>query len=114
MTQQAFHRALELIWTVVGDANRYIDEQAPWSLRKTDPPRMATVLYALTEVIRHLGILVQPFMPESAAKILAQLALSEDARGFDRLGPAHALSPGQALPAPVGVFPRYVAEPPAA
>jgi methionyl-tRNA synthetase len=112
--QQAFHRALELIWTVVSDANRYIDEQAPWTLRKTDPPRMASVLYVLTEVIRHLGILVQPFMPESAAKILAQLALSEDARGFGRLGPAHALTPGQALPAPTGVFPRFVVEPPAA
>ena len=108
MTQQAFHRALELIWGVVSDANRYIDEQAPWTLRKTDPARMATVLYSLTEVIRYLGILVQPFMPESAAKILSQLALPEDARGFDRLNPAHALTPGQALPAPTGVFPRYV------
>jgi methionyl-tRNA synthetase len=92
---------------VVSDANRYIDEQAPWTLRKTDPARMATVLYGLAEVIRHLGILVQPYMPESAAKILTQLALPEDARGFDRLGPAHALAPGQVLPAPAGVFPRY-------
>jgi len=113
MDQQAFHRALELIWAVVSDANRYVDEQAPWALRKTDPARMATVLYALSEVIRHLGILVQPFMPDSAAKILVQLGLPEDARGFERLGPAHALAPGQPLPTPTGVFPRYVAEPPA-
>jgi methionyl-tRNA synthetase len=114
MSQQAFHRALELIWNLVSDANRYIDEQAPWALRKTDPARMATVLYGLAEVIRHLGILVQPFMPDSAAKILSQLALPEDARGFDRLGAEHALTPGRALPVPVGVFPRYVVEPPAA
>ena len=110
MAQQAFHRALELIWAVVSAANRYIDEQAPWSLRKTDPPRMATVLYALTEVIRHLGILVQPFMPGSAAKILDQLALPATARSFDRLGPGHALAPGARLPAPAPVFPRYIAE----
>jgi methionyl-tRNA synthetase len=110
MAQQAFHRALELIWAVVSDANRYIDEQAPWSLRKTDPARMATVLYALAEVIRHLGILVQPFMPGSAAKILDQLALPATERDFDRLGPAHALPPGRSLPAPVPVFPRYIAE----
>ncbi|MBI3515438.1 MAG: methionine--tRNA ligase [Proteobacteria bacterium] len=109
MAQQAFHRALELIWTVVSDANRYIDEQAPWTLRKTDPPRMATVLYVLSDVIRHLGILVQPFMPGAAAKILDQLALAGDARGFDRLGPNHALAAGRALPAPAPVFPRYVA-----
>jgi methionyl-tRNA synthetase len=110
MGQQAFHRALELIWATVSDANRYIDEQAPWSLRKTDPSRMATVLYALVEVIRHLGILVQPFMPGSAAKILDQLALPATARGFDRLGPGHALAPGATLPAPAPVFPRYIAE----
>jgi len=60
-------------------------------------------------VIRHLGILVQPFMPASAARILDQLALPADARGFDRLGPAHALAAGAALPAPSPVFPRYVA-----
>jgi len=109
MALQSYHRALELIWALVSDANRYIDEQAPWTLRKTDPPRMATVLYALVEVIRHLGILVQPFMPASAARILDQLALPADARGFDRLGPAHALAAGAALPAPSPVFPRYVA-----
>jgi methionyl-tRNA synthetase len=109
MEQQAFHRALELIWNVVGDADRYIDEQAPWTLRKTDPPRMATVLYVLAEVIRHLGILVQPFMPGSASKILDQLGLPADARGFDKLGPAHALAAGATLPAPAPVFPRYVA-----
>jgi methionyl-tRNA synthetase len=108
MNQQAFHKVLELIWALVSDANRYIDEQAPWSLRKTDPPRMATVLYALAEAIRHLGILVQPFMPGSAAKILDQLAVPATERGFDRLGPAHALPAGRPLPAPQPVFPRHV------
>ncbi len=43
--RQAFHRALEAVWQVVGAANRYVDEQAPWALRKTDPARMGTVLY---------------------------------------------------------------------
>jgi methionyl-tRNA synthetase len=108
--EQAFHRALELIWSVVGDADRYIDEQAPWTLRKTDPARMVTVLYVLAEVIRHLGILVQPFMPESAAKLLDQLAVPAGERGFDRLGPGDALPAGRPLPAPQGVFPRYVGD----
>ncbi len=111
--RQAFHRGLEAIWQVVGDANRYVDAQAPWELRKSDPPRNATVLYVLAEAIRHLAILVQPVMPESAARMLDQLAVGEDSRGFDRLGPAHALTPGIALPKPSPVFPRYVDEAPA-
>ena len=44
MAEQALSRALEAIFEVVGAANRYVDAQAPWALRKTDPARMATVL----------------------------------------------------------------------
>ncbi|MBX3495688.1 MAG: methionine--tRNA ligase [Parvibaculum sp.] len=109
----AFHKGLEAIWGLCGDANRYVDEQAPWTLRKTDPARMATVLYVLAEAIRHIGILVQPVMPEASIKILDQLALGPEARGFGALGPEGALAAGTALPAPSGVFPRYV-EPEAA
>ena len=53
--QIAANRALELIWEVCGDANRYVDAQAPWTLRKTDPARMATVLWVLAETLRRLG-----------------------------------------------------------
>ena len=108
MLQQSFHRALEAIWRVVGQANRYVDEQAPWALRKTDPARMATVLYVLAETIRHLGILTQPFMPDSCGRILDQLAVPQGARSFDVLGEKGRLIPGTALPKPEGVFPRYV------
>lgn len=109
-TKQAFHRGMEAIWQVVGDANRYVDAQAPWALRKTDPERMQTVLYTLAETIRHLAILVQPLMPQSAAAMLDQLAVPEDARSFAHLGQDHALTAGQALPQPSPVFPRYVDE----
>ena len=106
--EQAFHKGLEAIWSLVGDANRYVDEMAPWGLKKTDPERMETVLYVLAEVIRHVGILVQPIVPESAAKILDLLVLGDDQRGFEMLGAEHALKPGSEIPKPVGVFPRYV------
>jgi methionyl-tRNA synthetase len=105
----AYHRALEQLWTVVGHANRYVDEQAPWALRKTDPARCDTVLYVLAETIRHLGILIQPFMPGSMAKLLDQLALPPDQRDFPALA-SHPLASGTALPKPEGVFPRYVEE----
>jgi methionyl-tRNA synthetase len=105
---QAFHRGLEAIWAVVGDANRYVDEQAPWVLRKTDPARMATVLYVLAETVRHIAILAQPVMPDAMARMLDQLGVAPDARDFSRLGGAGALSPGTSLPKPSGVFPRFV------
>ena len=109
--EQAFHLALEAIWRVVGEANRYVDEQAPWAFRRTDPTRMATVLYTLAETLRHLAILVQPFVPDAAASLLDQLGVPEQARRFADL--ATPLPPGRALPAPHGIFPRYI-EPEAA
>jgi len=104
--EQAFHLALEAIWRVVGEANRYVDEQAPWVLRRSDPARMATVLYTLAEVLRHLAILVQPFVPSAAADLLDQLAVPAEARRFADL--ATPLPPGRPLPAPHGIFPRFV------
>ena len=106
-TAQAFHRALELIWQVVADANRYVDEQAPWALRKTDPARLGTVLHLLAEVIRHLAIVFQPVAPAAAAKLLDQLAQPPERRDFAALA-AYPLVPGTALPKPEGIFPRYI------
>jgi methionyl-tRNA synthetase len=106
VAEQGFHLALETIWRVVAEANRYVDEQAPWALRRTDPARMATVLYTLAEVLRHLGILTQPFVPGAAGALLDQLAVPGDARRFADLG--ERLAPGRALPSPHGVFPRFV------
>jgi methionyl-tRNA synthetase len=107
--EQAFHHALEAIWHVVGDANRYVDAQAPWALRKTDPSRMATVLYWLADALRHLAIYVSPFMPGAADKLLDQLAVPRDpnCRNFASLD-GYELKPGTPLPKPEGVFPRYV------
>jgi methionyl-tRNA synthetase len=67
---------------------------------------MGSVLYVLAETLRHLAILTQPFVPEAAAKLLDQLAVPEDARTFAAL--SEALPPGRHLPAPQGLFPRYV------
>jgi methionyl-tRNA synthetase len=104
----AFHRALEAIWATVGEANQYVDEQAPWKLRKDDPDRMNTVLYVLAETLRCLALLIHPFMPHSMDKLLDQLAVPEAARNFDMLGDNGRLVPGTKLPKPEGVFPRYV------
>jgi methionyl-tRNA synthetase len=107
MAVQALSRTLEAIFEVVAAANRYVDAQAPWSLRKTDPARMATVLHTLAEVIRRLALLTQAFMPDASARILDQLAVAADARSLARYDDAAALRPGTPLPPPVGVFPRF-------
>jgi methionyl-tRNA synthetase len=108
MDVQAFHKALDHIWAVIAQADRYVDEQAPWALKKTDTARMETVLYVLAESLRTLGILLQPFMPASANALLDQLAVSANERHFSHIGQPHALKPGTALPAPQGLFPRYI------
>jgi methionyl-tRNA synthetase len=69
---------------------------------------METILYVTAEVTRQIGILVQPVMPESAAKLLDQLGVPEDARDFAALGPKERLRPGIELPPPQPVFPRHV------
>jgi methionyl-tRNA synthetase len=108
METQQIHQALNAVFTVVADANRYFATAAPWELRKTDPSRMGTVLWVTAEAIRQVAILAQPAMPASAGKLLDLLAVPPEGRDFASLGEAGRLKPGTVLPAPQGVFPRYV------
>jgi methionyl-tRNA synthetase len=104
----AMHLALEAIWLVLGAANKYFSAQEPWVLRKTDEKRFRTVLYTTLEVVRIATLLSQPVMPGSAGRLLDLLGQAEDQRAFQAIGKR--LVPGTALPAPVGVFPRYQVE----
>ncbi|MBB3288776.1 MULTISPECIES: methionine--tRNA ligase [Rhizobium] len=109
MGKQLIHRALASIIAVVSETDRYFASQEPWALKKTDPARMATVLYVTADVVRQIGILLQPFMPESSAKLLDLIAIPADKRDFAALGAAGRLVAGTPLEAPKPVFPRYVA-----
>jgi methionyl-tRNA synthetase len=109
MAVQALSRALEQVFELIADANRYVDAMAPWALRKTDPARMATVLAVLAETVRKAALVTQAFMPDASARILDQLAVPPDARSFARFPErSGALVAGTPLPRPEGVFPRYV------
>ena len=108
MNLQAFHKALDAIWVRVGEANTYFASQEPWALKKTDPERMATVLFVTAEAIRQFGILISPIMPESGAKLLSLLGL--EGLDFSALGSTHRLTPGTPIDKPQGVFPRLEAE----
>ena len=88
--------------------NAYIDVQAPWTLRKTDPERMHAVLRTLMRAIRILAITILPIVPDAAGKVLDQLgaeqrdhAAVDDDAWYDR----HAAS-GFRIAAPTPVFPR--------
>ncbi len=95
-------------------ANEFIDEQAPWALKKTDTKKMADVLGILAETIARIAILFLPVMPESAKKILDQLHVIEERQNFDALisKSQTILDPGKVIDKPEGVFPRldYVGE----
>ena len=102
---QAFHKALEVIWQGIAAANAYVDAQAPWALRKTDPKRMSVVLAVLHAGICKITLLLQPFMPESTAQMLNALGVGQGDRNFDAFN--QRVRVGTPIDKPVGIFPRY-------
>ncbi len=108
----AISKAMDVIWKTVAEANRYFAGEAPWVLKKTDPARMETVLHVTAEVLRMIGLLVQPYVPQSAATLLDALGVPETQRDFSSYG--NRLASGMPLPAPQPIFPRFVEEEPKA
>jgi methionyl-tRNA synthetase len=108
MDRQGIKHYLDAVWGVVADANRYFAAEEPWAKRKTDFKRMETILYVTAEAVRQVAILAAPVTPTASAKLLDLLGQPADARSFRSLGQAGRLVPATALPAPSGVFPRYV------
>jgi methionyl-tRNA synthetase len=108
MEGYALHEMLNDIWAVTGEANRYFAVQEPWKLAKADPARRDSVLYTTAELLRCVGIACQPFIPKAAARLLDLLAVPAEVRLLANVSPAQALVSGTALPAPEGIFPRYV------
>jgi methionyl-tRNA synthetase len=71
--------ALVELWGFIGRCNRYVEETAPWKVRKEGPPgRLNTILYVLAEGVRIIGGLVLPFMPRAAERIWEQLGLQAE------------------------------------
>ena len=77
MDKFQFSTALAEIWKVISRTNKYIDETMPWVLAKSEEskPRLAAVMYNLAESLRIVSILIQPFMPETPAKLWEQLGI---------------------------------------
>jgi methionyl-tRNA synthetase len=106
MSKYNINNVLDNIIYIVEQANMYIDREAPWALKKTDPEKMAKVLFYLMETIRYIAILLQPFTPKAAGQILTQLGVPEDRRQFAHLSKEFALKPGSEISEPKPIFPR--------
>ena len=98
---------LDNILKVAEEANSYIDHQAPWQLKKTDIAKMNEVLYTLLEAIRFIGIMLQPFTPDAASKMLDQIGVAPEDRSFKALCKDFALKPKSSILEPSPIFPRY-------
>jgi methionyl-tRNA synthetase len=108
LAEFAFHRALAAIWEFVGAVNRFVDTTQPWLMAKqlepSGQPRLSTVLYSLAEALRLLGIVLEPFVPDAAAKIRGALSQTDPPRLADAVWGR--LTPGTAVAKLGGLFPR--------
>jgi methionyl-tRNA synthetase len=101
---QKFDQVLKDIWIAVSDANKYVDEQAPWSLKKHNFNRMEIVLYSLIETLKQIAIILQPFIPISSEYMLDHLSISNDCRQFNSIDVF--IKGGGSISIPSSLFPR--------
>ena len=103
------HKALIAIWEFINVTNKYIVEREPWVLAK-DPAnkgRLETIIYNLLEALRITAVLISPFMPGSAAKIMDQLGIADAAgQNFESIRTWGGLPAGNALKRGESLFPR--------
>ena len=108
--QLNFSQALDVWMRAVFGCNQYVDAMAPWSLKKTDPELMKTVLGILFKAVRDLSIAIRPVVPGSADRLIDQMGLPADERNFAALSDnswyARLRASGFRLAQPIGVFPR--------
>ena len=106
----AFSDGIEAWMRAVFACNQYVDDQAPWALRKTDPERMTAVLMTLFRCVRDLAIAIRSVVPDSAGKLLDQLGIAADQRDFAALNDpdwfVRLVASGFTVMQPVGIFPR--------
>ena len=108
MDAMQFSTALTDLWKFVSRTNKYIDETAPWVLAKeeSNAPRLGRVMYNLCEALRHISIMLAPFLPDTSDKIAAVLGLSEEQRTWQSLDKWGALCPTAEIGKTDTIFPR--------
>ena len=109
----SLHKALIAIWEFINTANKYIVENEPWNLAK-DPvnkEKLLAIMYNLLVALRAIAILITPFMPQTAQKILRQIGISESQKlDFSIIRKDVALTAGNPLIRGDSLFPRIEVE----
>ena len=112
-SDMSLHKALIAIWAFINTANKYIVEHEPWNLAK-DPvskEKLLAIMYNLLVALRSIAILITPFMPQTAGKILRQIGISESQKlNFSIIRKDGALTAGSPLIRGDSLFPRIEVE----
>ena len=112
-SDMSLHKALIAIWAFINTANKYIVEHEPWNLAK-DPvskEKLLAIMYNLLVALRSIAILITPFMPQTAGKILLQIGISESQKlDFSIIRKDGALTAGSPLIRGDSLFPRIEVE----
>jgi methionyl-tRNA synthetase len=102
-----FSVALQDIWRLIRQANKYIDDTAPWALHKAGQrERLSTVMYTLCEVIRMITIMLQPFLPRATQRVFEQYSLEPEETEWETLRNFGVLRPGKRVAKAEPLFPR--------
>ena len=112
MERFQFQNALEQIFKTIQRANKYIDENAPWTLAKDqgNRARLAAVMYNLLETVRICAVLLTPFIPDSAEKIFDQIGACPCCRTWEKANVWGSLRPDVTVHKGEALFPRIDAE----
>jgi methionyl-tRNA synthetase len=110
MEKQKFNIVLDNVVGLSTLANIYIDSKAPWNLRKEDIEETKKVIYNLLEIIRHIAIMLLPFIPETANKILDYLSIPHAERDLRHLSPEYAVKSGGEIQKPEPIIPKFSEE----
>ena len=94
------------VFELISNTNKYFSDQKPWDLKKLDENRMNTVLWVTCEMLRRVGILLQPVIPSGSSKLLDFLCIDINHRLIDFLSNDFALNPGDPIKDPEIIFPK--------
>lgn len=114
MEKMQFSVVLADVWSLVSRTNKYIDETAPWVLAKDEEnkPKLATVMANLAESLRHIAVMLQPFMTSTPKKIVEQLGLNDNYLTWESIEKFGSVIPENTKVVEKGIpiFPRLEAE----
>ena len=114
MEKMQFSHVLSELWSLVSRTNKYVDETAPWVLAKdeSDKPKLASVMANLAESLRHIAVMLQPFMTSTPKQIAEQLGFDNKYLAWDTIETFGNIIPGNTKVAEKGtpIFPRLDTE----